>query len=60
MSFILENRFGERYQEDFDATIILRASQPENGKPWLLVDASNYKIGKFVKENGKIDLEWEK
>lgn len=60
LSFILENRFGERYQEDFDATIILRASQPENGKPWLLVDASNYKIGKFVKENGKIDLEWEK
>lgn len=60
LSFILENRFGERYQEDFDAAIILRTSQPENEKPWLFVDAANYKIGKFTYENGKIDLEWEK
>lgn len=61
LSFILENRFGERYQEDFDAVIALRTHQPENDKPWLFVDASNYKIGKFTYgENGETGLEWEK
>ena len=59
LSFILENRFGERYREDFVATIIFRASQPLRDKPFLFVDASNYKIGKFHYESGKTELKWE-
>lgn len=59
LSFILENRFGERYREDFDATILFRGSQPSHDKPSLFIDASNYKIGKFHYESGKAELKWE-
>lgn len=59
MSFILENRFGERYQEDFDAAVTLLTSQSESDKPWLLIDASNYRIGKFECGSGKPELKWE-
>ncbi len=59
-SFILENRFGERYQESFDAVIVIMAPLREEDEPFVVFSASNYRIGKFVKgPEGKPTLEWE-
>ena len=61
-SFILENRFGERYQEDFDAVIlILEHPQKDAGRlPHIIVETSNYKIGKYVNNtDGKQAVNWE-
>ena len=60
VNFYLENRFGERYQESFDAIVIVKESCKEEGKPFVVVSASDYRIGKFIKgSDEKLDLVWE-
>lgn len=59
--FILENRFGERYQESFDTVVLKLASYNTSSSNWYCSLApQNFAIGKFVKTaEGKIELKME-
>lgn len=58
-SFILENRFGERYQEDIVSTILIMEN-PQGQMPYFRVHTLKYQIGKFVPtSDGKAELIWE-
>lgn len=58
--FLLENRFGERYQERFDALALLRESGAPQSEPLLTLAVQDYRIGKFVKKGSGTELVWEK
>ena len=58
--FPLENRFGERYQERFDALALLRESAAPQDEPLLNLAVQDYRIGRFVKNGSGTDLVWEK
>lgn len=57
--FVLENRFGEKYTEIFDANIIMMAPPTTGGLPYIVVEAFNYRIGKNSLKDGKLHIEWE-
>ncbi len=57
--FLLENRFGERYQENFEALAILRERHGEGEAPFLSLAVQDYRIGRFVKKGSGTELVWE-
>ena len=62
IQIILENRFGERYQESFELIILELSNQCLHNDGELYCDAAiqNYQIGRFkIDDNGKIALAME-
>lgn len=59
-TFILENRFGERYTEIFDAGIGMMPPATKGTLPYIFIEGFNYRIGKNILKDGKLDIAWEK
>ena len=59
--FLLQNRFGERYREDFIALVLIRevpTNNVDHFPPHATISVSNYRIGKFAGERNNV--EWER
>lgn len=59
--FILENRFGEQYEESFDTVILKLTPQDNSRTKWYCnLAPQNFTIGKFIKNGeGKTELRME-
>ena len=58
-SFLLENRFGEKYKENIDCLVIVMR-HPQRPLPDVIVEGFNYHIGKYLSyEKGNTVINWE-
>lgn len=58
-AFALENRFGEKYTETFDASILKMPPANKGDLPFVIIRTYNYRIGKILTRDGEQKIEWE-